>query len=83
LRTLLYRWGKIYRSGSCITASTSLSGDPLTGLLKDNTGPTKTHALLDGSQVINHIPAGSCTVAEDRFRYTRSALKDCDIGAFE
>ena len=69
-------------SGNQVTTDT-LSGDPLTGPLQDNTGPTLTHALLDGSQAIDHIPTGSCTVAEEQRGYTRPAFKGCDIGSFE
>ena len=77
----------LVRDGSCISAGTSLSGDPLVGALQDNTGPTLTHALLDGSQAIDHIPTGAngcgTVIQDDQRGYTRPALKGCDIGAFE
>ncbi len=73
-------------SGNQVTTDT-LSGDPLTGPLQDNTGPTLTHALLDGSKAIDFIPPGinECDIAikDDPRGYTCPALKGCDIGAIE
>jgi len=80
--------------GSCITAGSSLSGDPLLGPLADNGGPatgpgqaTPTHALLPGSKAIDHIPAGvnGCGVAYtyDQRGVARPQLGQCDPGAYE
>ncbi len=73
--------------GSCISASTSRSGDPLLGDLQNNGGPTKTHALLSTSPAIDQIPSGTSgcgtDITTDQRGYTRPAGTHCDIGAFE
>ncbi|MGH8571293.1 MAG: choice-of-anchor Q domain-containing protein, partial [Gammaproteobacteria bacterium] len=57
--------------------------------LADNGGPTRTHALVIGSQAIDAIPAASCATIADQRSVTRprdgdeDTLADCDIGAFE
>jgi CSLREA domain-containing protein len=43
----------LVEDGSCLTEATSLSGDPMLGPLAENGGPTKTHALLEGSPAID------------------------------
>jgi hypothetical protein len=57
-----------------------------------NGGPTETHALLEDSPAIDHIPADQCTdiagmlVATDQRGVSRPQPfpdGDCDIGAFE
>jgi hypothetical protein len=73
----------IIEDGSCVSAPTSITGDPLLGPLSDNGGPTLTHALLRGSIAIN---AGDCaggTVTTDQRGVTRPQGGACDIGAFE
>ena len=49
--------------------------------LKDNGGPTKTHALLPGSPAIAAVLTGCPPPATDQRGLPRSA--PCDIGAFE
>jgi len=57
--------------------------------LADNGGPTKTHALVPGSPVIDGVPAASCAITSDQRGVTRpqdgddDTLADCDIGSFE
>ena len=55
------------------------------GLLDDNGGPTFTHALLPGSDAIDHIPEADCAVATDQRGVLRPQPMggNCDIGAFE
>lgn len=61
--------------------------NPLLGPLADNGGATMTHALLNGSLAINHIPVGtnSCgtTITTDQRGVIRPQGSGCDIGAFE
>ena len=74
--------------GTCnLTQPTDLpSSGPLLDPLKDNGGPTFTHALLVGSPAID---AGSCTdiggnvVTTDQRGVVRPQGAACDIGAFE
>jgi hypothetical protein len=70
--------------GSCgfDTANNSLSGvDPMLGDLADNGGPTKTHALLEGSPAIDKgDPFGATT---DQRGVARPQGAASDIGAFE
>ena len=53
--------------------------------LADNEGPTKTHALGNGSVAIDQIPAVDCEVAEDQRGQPRPETGGtmCDVGAFE
>lgn len=51
------------------------------GVLKDNGGPTATHALLSGSLAINTAATALCKPVDQR-GYTRPA-SGCDAGAFE
>jgi predicted outer membrane repeat protein len=83
----------LIEDGSCITDSTSISGDPNLGPLADNGGnsgigyPLLTHALLPGSPAVDHVPNGqnSCGSAgvTDQRGVTRPQGSGCDIGAFE
>lgn len=74
----------IVEDGTCISAPTSFSGDPLLGSLADNGGPTMTHALLPGSPAIDAITdAAACTLATDQRGITRPQGSACDIGAYE
>jgi len=62
---------------SCGTIPDSLSGlDPV---LRDNGGPTRTHALLDGTSAID--VAGSCGLFNDQRGAPRFGV--CDAGSFE
>ncbi len=65
----------------------TLSVDPKLGPLKNNGGPTKTHALLPGSPAIdagdNALCAGSYINNLDQRNETRPFGKACDLGAFE
>ena len=73
----------IVEDGSCISHSTSMSGDPGLGPLADNGGPTLTHALLSGSIAFD---AGDCaggTINSDQRGVSRPQGEACDIGAFE
>lgn len=56
---------------------------PMLDILALNGGPTPTHAVLDGSPVLNHIPAVDCAVSEDQRGVTRPQEGLCEIGAFE
>ena len=55
-------------------------------LLKDNDGPTQTHALLPGSVAIDRIPLNDCRI-KDIFTDQRGVRRPqgvaCDIGAYE
>src|SRR5262249_14604934 len=62
-----------------------LSGDPGLGELKDNGGPTWTHALLPGSRAIDAgdntlVPTGVTTDQRGRDRFANGLT---DLGAFE
>lgn len=63
--------------GSC---GATYSGDPLFGPLADNGGPTRTHALLSGSPVIDL--GGICTGTDQR-GVARPQGAGCDLGAYE
>jgi CSLREA domain-containing protein len=67
-------------SAGRIGAVTNL--DPV---LKDNGGDTETHALLSGSNAIDGVPLGSCTVSTDQRGVARPQPTGgaCDIGAYE
>ena len=54
--------------------------DPLLGVLRDNGGPTRTHALLAGSPAID---AGDTDLNTDQRGYARPSGAADDIGAFE
>jgi hypothetical protein len=59
--------------------------DPMLGPLRDNGGPTETHALLPGSPAINRIPGAACEVETDQRGEPRPETGGdaCDVGAFE
>src|SRR5262249_39436006 len=62
-----------------------LSGDPGLGELKDNGGPTWTHALLPGSRAIDAgdntlVPSGGSTDQRGRDRFVNGVT---DLGALE
>ncbi len=73
----------LVEDGTCISASTSISGDPKLGALADNGGPTFTHALLFGSIALD---AGDCSgdsIDKDQRGEPRPQGSGCDIGAYE
>lgn len=61
--------------------------DPFLGPLADNGGATLTHALLNGSSAIDHIPLGTngcgMLITTDQRGMLRPQGSGCDIGAFE
>ncbi len=69
--------------------------DPALDQLRDNGGPTRTHAILAGSPALDHIPPELCLdssgvlLTTDQRGYQRPADADgdgaslCDIGSFE
>jgi transcriptional regulator with XRE-family HTH domain len=64
---------------------TDLKMDPL---LKENGGPTQTHALFPGSPAIDFIPAEACLVKgissdQRSMRRPDGQERRCDIGAYE
>jgi hypothetical protein len=72
------------------TNNNSLSGvDPMLGPLADNGGPTKTHALLEGSPAIDKGNSFSATTDQrglprpSNFVDIVNATDGSDIGAFE
>jgi len=79
----------IIEDGTCISASTSSSGDPLLGPLARNGGSTMTHALLPGSPAIDAGEDTERCPQTDQRGYSRPADGDldgtavCDIGSFE
>ncbi len=73
----------IVGDGSCISAPTSMSGDPMLGPLADNGGPTRTHALLPGSPAIDTGDCAGGTITTDQRGVTRPSGASCDIGAYE
>lgn len=73
----------LVEDGNCLSAGTSLSGDPLLAPLEDNGGPAQTHALLAGSPAIDVSPGGSCALSADQRGLSRPQGSGCDSGAFE
>jgi len=71
---------------SDMVGSTSTPVIPNLGVLADNGGPTKTHALLPGNPAID---TGTCTdfsgatVTADQRGVSRPQGPGCDVGAFE
>ena len=72
----------LVEDGSCISASSSISGDPVLGALANNGGSTLTHALLDGSPAIDAANTAAC-LATDQNGTARPIGAACDIGAHE
>ncbi len=77
----------LIEDGSCLSASTSQSGDPTLGNLADNGGATPTHALNPTSPALDQIPfdtqgCGTST-DQDQRGSTRPYRTHCDIGAYE
>ena len=72
--------------GSCLRNSASGNGDPLLGPLRDNGGPTPTHAPLAGSGLINAGIISACanspTNGVDQRGEPRGA-QSCCMGAVE
>ena len=71
-----------------VSGSAPIIGNPNLGPLKNNGGPTQTHALLAGSPAIDAGNTGGCRdefgvlLTTDQRGFNRPAL-GCDIGAFE
>jgi len=63
----------------------TVGGDPKVGMLRDNGGPTPTHALLTDpdSVALDMIPAWACDVTTDQRGVPRPQGDFCDVGAFE
>ncbi|MEM7129405.1 MAG: Ig-like domain-containing protein [Chloroflexota bacterium] len=57
--------------------------DPNLGPLRDNGGPTHTHALLTGSQAVDNGDCSGNTISDDQRSTSRPQGNGCDIGAFE
>ena len=57
--------------------------DPLLGPLRPNGGATSTFFPLNGSAVVDQIPAGQCDLDEDQRGVERPFGGGCDIGATE
>lgn len=74
---------------NCVFSATGdiTNTNPLLGPLTDNGGATLTHALLNGSLIINHIPKGTngcgTTITTDQRGVIRPQGSGCDIGAYE
>src|SRR5262249_24502232 len=78
-----------------VSAAALILADPQLGPLKNNGGPTETHALLPGSRAIDAGDPGGCrdslgalvTTDQRGFRRTVDGNRDgtarCDIGAVE
>ena len=81
-----------YNVESASTCALSGTGDlantdPLLGLLKDNSGPTPTHALRIDSPAIDRAPGGAngcgVQIKSDQRGITRPVNASCDAGAYE
>jgi hypothetical protein len=73
----------VFTDGTCNpVASDQVVADAGLGLLADNGGPTRTHALLEGSPAIDAADASACPVTDQR-GVSRPQRAGCDVGAFE
>ena len=78
---VLFSGSNIVSDETCGDEDAYMVGEPGLGPLTNNGGPTKTHALLDGSLAID---AGtSCSEATDQRYVARPQGASCDLGAFE
>ena len=77
---------------SCGSGAPFRLGNPLGVIhtLANNGGATETHALYAGSNALNAVPAGQCTIGNsatvlttDQRGETRPFGASCDVGAFE
>jgi CSLREA domain-containing protein len=68
--------------GNCPTDGVIAGVDPRLGPLRDNGGPTPTHALLPGSPAIDAGGASPCEPVDQR-GVARPQLVACDLGAYE
>ncbi len=75
----------LIEDGSCGT--TALTGDPKLGPLKDNGGPTQTHALAASSAAVDKGDDVACAASPvnnlDQRGIARPVGDHCDIGAYE
>jgi CSLREA domain-containing protein len=81
-----------YDTSHCTVTGSFILAEPYLGLLQMNGGPTKTHALLNGSPAINTGNPSGCNDAlgaalhvdqRGAFRPKGSGSSACDIGAYE
>ncbi len=73
---------------SCTGTATDASDIALDATLRQNGGPTLTHALLPGSVAIDGGENATCAATDQRgltrpVDYTRDGTPTCDVGAFE
>ncbi len=87
ISSTIFTQNKQHYTDMSVDTRTDLKIDPM---LRDNGGPTKTHALLPGSPAIDAIPLQSCQVKgigmyTDQRSVKRPDDKErfCDIGAYE
>lgn len=82
--TIMSNGHNLESDNSCgLTAPTDLiNADPMIGSLKDNGGPTPTHALLPGSPAIDAGDNTGCPSTDQR-GITRPQGAACEIGAYE
>jgi CSLREA domain-containing protein len=85
-------WNLLGTAANCTIAAPltwGLMNRNTLGPLRDNGGPTPTHALLAGSPAINATNNQGCTnesaasLAADQRGLPRGVGLDCDVGAFE
>jgi hypothetical protein len=78
---ILFSGNNLSNDESCGDEDAYSVGNAQLGPLASNGGPTKTHALLDGSPAID---AGTlCTESTDQRYIARPQGASCDLGAFE
>jgi CSLREA domain-containing protein len=87
--TIVDRGFNLIEDGSCLTAASSRSGDPLLGALAENGGPTQTMALQEGSPAIDKGKAFGATTDQRGlprpadFPLIRNRGDGSDVGAYE